>query len=115
MTSLADFKAAQPAMQAQEEQIVQYTEMLMEALSMNAPQDYSYAIDGGRKFHKVWMYRYGKRDSIHAFVDKKTGEVYKPASTKAPAKGARYRLLDEASREEMLSRADWAGGYLYRR
>ena len=115
MTSFADFKAAQPAMQAQEEQIVQYTEMLMEALSMNAPQDYSYAIDGGRKFHKVWMYRYGKRDSIHAFVDKKTGEVYKPASTKAPAKGARYRLLDEASREEMLSRADWAGGYLYRR
>ena len=57
--------------------------------------------------------RYGKRDSIHAFVDKKTGEVYKPASTKAPAKGVRFRILDEASREDMLSRAGWSGGYLY--
>ena len=113
MSSFSDFKAAQPAAKAQEEQILRYTEVLMEALSMNAPEDYSYAIDGGRKFHKVWMYRYGKRDSIHAFVDKKTGEVYKPANTKAPAKGARFRLLDEASREEMLSRADWAGSYLY--
>ena len=113
MSSFADFKAAQPAAQAREEQILQYTEELMKVLTVFAPEDYSYAIDGGRKFHKVWMYRYGKRDSIHAFVDKKTGEVYKPASTKAPAKGVRYRLLDDASREEMMSRADWAGSYLY--
>ena len=39
--TFADFKAAQPATQAQEEQILQYTGMLMEALSMNAPKDYS--------------------------------------------------------------------------
>ena len=31
--------------------------------------------------------------SVHAFIDKKTGEVYKPASFKAPAKHVRYNLL----------------------
>lgn len=51
--------------------------------------------------------------SIHAFVDKNTGEVYKSASWKSPAKGVRYNLLDKKSREECYRRADWAGSYLY--
>jgi hypothetical protein len=96
-----------------EADVLRYTEMLMEALTQDAPDDYTYAIDGGRKFHKVWMYRCGKRDSIHAFVDKKTGSVLKPSSTKAPAKGERFNLLDEASREELFERAQWSGMYLY--
>ncbi len=29
---------------------------------------------------------------VHAFVDKNTGEVYKPASYKSPAKGFRYDM-----------------------
>lgn len=53
--------------------------------------------------------------SIHAFVDKNTGEVYKSASWKTPAKGVRYNLLDKQSREECYRRADWAGSYLYLR
>jgi len=53
--------------------------------------------------------------SVSAFVDKETGEVYKPASFKAPAKGVRFNLLDKNSREECYRRADWAGGYLYAR
>ena len=55
----------------------------------------------------------GGSESVHAFVDKKTGEVYKPASFKAPAKIVRYNLLMIESREECFARADWAGGYLY--
>jgi hypothetical protein len=51
--------------------------------------------------------------SIHAFIDKKTGDVYKPASIKAPAKGIRYNLLLIKDREWLLENADWAGGYLY--
>ena len=53
--------------------------------------------------------------SIHAFVDKKTGEVYKSASWKSPAKGVRFNLLDPQSREECYRRADWASSYLYKR
>jgi hypothetical protein len=56
----------------------------------------------------------GKRDSIHAFIDKKTGEVYKPASIKAPAKGVRFNLLIIQEREFVLDNCEWTGGYLYR-
>jgi hypothetical protein len=51
--------------------------------------------------------------SVHAFVDKKTGEVYKPASFKSPAKHVRFNLLMEKSREFLFENCDWAGGYLY--
>ena len=50
---------------------------------------------------------------VHAFIDKKTGEVYKPASWRAPAKHVRYDLRIITQRQECLARADWAGGYLY--
>jgi hypothetical protein len=53
--------------------------------------------------------------SIHAFIDKKTGEVYKAATWKSPAKHVRYNLLDAQSREKCFRNADWAGGYLYMR
>ena len=74
---------------------------------------YKFYIESGRKYHKVIMETESESKSVHAFVDKKTGEVYKPASWKAPAKIVRYRLLEIASREECFARADWAGGYLY--
>jgi len=51
--------------------------------------------------------------SIHAFVDKKTGEVYKSASWKSPAKGVRYSLMDKESRELCYRNCDWSGRYLY--
>jgi len=53
--------------------------------------------------------------SVHCFIDKKTGEVYKSASWKAPAKGVRYDLRLIADREWLLENADWASGYLYKR
>lgn len=53
--------------------------------------------------------------SIHAFVDKNTGEVYKAASWKSPAKGVRYNLMNETSRENCYRNATWCGGYLYKR
>jgi hypothetical protein len=45
----------------------------------------------------------------------KTGEVYKSATWKAPAKGVRYDLRIIGQREALLENADWAGSYLYRR
>ena len=77
---------------------------------------HEFYIESGRKYHKL-IHRTTDNgsQSVHAFVDKKTGDVYKSASWKAPAKGVRYNLLDESSREECYSRADWAGGYLYLR
>ena len=72
-----------------------------------------YVIESGNKYHKIILIDGGGQRSVHSFVDKKTGEIYKSASWKAPAKGVRYdlRLIEE--REWLLENADWAGGYLY--
>jgi len=51
--------------------------------------------------------------SVHAFVHRQSGAVYKPASWKAPAKHVRYNLLDDVSYETCLHNADWHGSYLY--
>jgi len=72
-----------------------------------------YDIEPGKKYHKVIMTSHGNR-SVHAFIDKITGEVYKPSTWKAPAKGVRYNLLDDESRENCYKRCDWSGGYLYK-
>ena len=76
--------------------------------------DYNFYPETGRKYHKIIMDANGSR-SVHAFVDKKTGEVYKSASFKAPAKGVRYDLRIISQREWLLENADWAGAYLYAR
>ena len=74
-----------------------------------------YVIESGKKYHKIIMVDSGSSRSVHAFVDKKTGEVYKSASWKSPAKGVRFDLRIIEQREWLLENADWVGGYLYRR
>ena len=58
---------------------------------------------------------YCKNQGVHAFVNKETGEVFKPASYKAPAKHVRYDLRRIQQRRDCFANADWAGGYLYLR
>ena len=72
---------------------------------------YEFEIQTGRKYHKI----VAKNQGVHAFVNKETGEVFKPASYKAPAKHVRYDLRRIQQRRECFANADWAGGYLYLR
>ena len=74
-----------------------------------------YQVETGKKYHKVVFIDGGGSRSVHAFIDKQTGEIYKSASWKAPAKGVRYDLRLIADREYLLQNADWSGGYLYAR
>ena len=79
-----------------------------------------YVIETGRKYHKIVMespnHNRPASRSVHAFVDKKTGEMYMAASWKAPAKnGVRFDLRIIEQREWVLENCDWAGGYLYKR
>lgn len=76
--------------------------------------DYDFTFESGKKYHKIIMSANGSR-SVHAFVDKTTGEVYKSASFKSPAKGVRYDLRIIEQREWLLENADWSGSYLYAR
>tara|TARA_B100000925_G_scaffold163666_1_gene123091 strand:+ start:2492 stop:2938 length:447 start_codon:yes stop_codon:yes gene_type:complete len=90
---------------------IDYNTKRIEEVKQNP--DYDFVIESGRKYHKIVMVN--NQRSVHAFVDKKTGELYKPAGWKSPAKHVRGNLLDSASREDILQRCDWAGGYLYMR
>ena len=118
-TEFADFAATQDARNTIQLNVRKFALMLCDALELDFKTShpnsdpYKFYIESGRKYHKVIMETGAGSRSVHAFVDKKTGEVYKPASFKAPAKIVRYRLLEIASREECFARADWAGGYLY--
>jgi len=77
--------------------------------------DYDFVVEPGRKYHKIIMV--SNQRSVHAFVDKKTGDLYKPASWRGPAKGVRYNLFRDMEYLEQIAsvvRGMWAGGYLYR-
>ena len=113
-TTFADYVAQQDARNTIQLNVTKWTLMLCDALKDAAPANYDYIIESGRKYHKIIMVANGSR-SVHAFVDKKTGEVYKSASWKSPAKGVRYDLRIIEQREWLLENADWAGGYLYAR
>ena len=118
-TEFADFVATQDARNDIQLNVRKYTLMLCDALELDFKthhpnsDPYKFYIESGRKYHKIVMETESQSKSVHAFVDKKTGDVYKPASWKAPAKIVRYNLLMIESREECFARADWAGGYLY--
>jgi len=75
--------------------------------------DYDFIIESGRRYHKIIM-NDGTQRSVHAFVDQKTGEVYKSASWKSAAKGVRYDLRIIEQREWLFENADWSGQYLYK-
>ena len=72
----------------------------------------------GRRYWKILNWDFdidgvNFSESVHDFVDRNRGEVYKPAGWRGPAKIVRYDLRIIKERQECLSRADWAGGYLY--
>ena len=129
--TFAEFCATADARNTIELNIRKWTLMLCDALEDNfksrnkgkvggydAPV-YKFVIESGRKYHKIIMevpnHNRAASRSVHAFVDKKTGEVYKAASFKAPAKHVRFNLCLIKDREWLLENADWAGGYLYMR
>ena len=77
----------------------------------------------GKKYYKVVREEYDERNdrwrdsTVPAFVARKTGDVYKPASWKAPAKHVRFNFCNK---QDLLFLTDprcvgWAGGYLYLR
>ena len=86
--------------------------------SLTSDYDFRYSVH--KRYIKIEEFtnsKSGSNDfdgrSVHAFIDKHNGNMYKPASWRGPAKYARYNLLDDESYKECLSKADHCGGYLY--
>ena len=71
----------------------------------------------GRKYIKVWSYLMSEGErlrgrSCYMFVEKENGNVYKPASYKAPAKGIRFNISQLADNPDIC---DAFGSFLYLR
>ena len=84
-----------------------------------------FTVKTGKKYYKIVQMNFDtfqdrneyREGSVHAFVDKQTGQVYKPASWQAPAKHVRFDLRIIREREFLFNsnNTGWAGGYLYLR
>jgi hypothetical protein len=67
------------------------------------------------KYYRVENHEMGKAGSIHAFIEISTGDIFKPASFKAPAKGARGNVTDQRYIDYVAKYPDaYYGGHLYK-
>ena len=67
------------------------------------------------KYYRVEEWEMGRAGSIHAFIDIATGDIFKPAGWKAPAKGARGNIRDQNYIKYISKYPDaYYGGHLYK-
>ena len=102
-----------------------YYEEQLQKIEDGTANLYKFDYSVGKKFYKVFNLQFdtfkGRNEyragSVTAFIDKQTGEVYKPASWKAPAKHVRFdmRIIKEREFLHNPKNVDWAGGHLYMR
>ena len=104
-----------------------YATKRLEEIENGTANLYKFVVQKGRKYLKIINQQYDdmgpnpsyeyKNGSVHAFIDRETGDVYKPASWNKPAKHVRYNLLERSDRNFLFDwkNVGWAGGYLYMR
>ena len=80
-----------------------------------AKQKRDYMKSVGPKYIKIHDTENGQKRSIHAFIDKQTGDLFKPAGVNAPAKGVRGNVTDKDFMSRLKNRFDTHGGHLYAR
>ena len=103
----------------------EYAREQLDAIEKGTEKLMYFTVKTGKKYYKIVQMEFDtfqdrneyRAGSVHAFVDKKTGQVYKPASWQAPAKHVRYDLRIIREREFLFNsnNTGWAGGYLYLR
>ena len=106
----------------------EYAREQLDAIENGTANLYKFVVKTGKRYYKIvqqefetWekSRNYGKYTdgSVHCFVDKETGDVYKPASWAAPAKHIRFTFQNVDHLKFLLNpkNVDWAGGYLYMR
>ena len=106
-----------------------YYQERIEEIENGTANLYKFDYQVGKKYIKVFNLQYSeandyynrpagyRQGSVTAFIDKNTGEVYKPASWKSPAKHVRFdmRIIKEREFLHNPKNVDWAGGHLYMR
>ena len=87
-----------------------YCELLQQCVNQHKV-DKKVSVTWGTKFYKV-VYEGQYQNSVHSFVDRKTGDLYKAAGWAAPAKGVRGNIVTDL--KSIAERMDPYGGYLYK-
>jgi len=104
----------------------EYAQQQLDEIENGTANLMKFEIREGKKYYKIVQVEFdtfqGKNEyrdrSVHSFVDKNTGNVYKPASWKAPhTKHVRFTFQEPKDIRFLLEprNVDWAGGYLYLR
>ena len=107
----------------------EYAQQQLDEIENGTANLKKFEIREGKKYYKIvqvefetWegskYYNQYRDASVHAFVDKNNGNVYKPASWKAPhTKHVRFTFQKPEDIRFLLEprNVDWAGGYLYLR
>ena len=104
----------------------EYAREQLDAIENGTANLMKFKVYSGKRYYKIVQQEfetwekskyYGQyRDgSVHCFVDKETGDVYKAASWRSPAKHIRFSFQNESDLRFLLNpdNVDWAGGYLY--
>ena len=106
----------------------EYAREQLDAIENGTANLYKFVVKTGKRYYKIVQQEfetwekskyYGQyRDgSVHCFVDKETGDVFKAASWSAPAKHVRFSFQNVEDLRFLTNpdNVDWAGGYLYLR
>ena len=116
-------------LELEREDLSSYAKQQLDAMEDGTANLMRFRYEVGRKYYKIiqkefdtFQNRNEYRDgSVHAFVGKDPsilGNVYKPASWKAPhTKHVRFSFCEPKDLQKLLDPnfVDWAGGYLYLR
>ena len=104
----------------------EYAREQLDAIENGTANLMKFKVYTGKRYYKIVQQEfetwekskyYGQyRDgSVHCFVDKETGDVFKAASWSAPAKHIRFSFQNVEDLIFLLNpdNVGWAGGYLY--
>ena len=104
----------------------EYAQQQLDEIENGTANLMKFEIREGKKYYKIVQVEFDtfqdrneyRDSSVHSFVDKNTGDVYKPASWKAPhTKHVRFTFQKPEDIRFLLNpiNVGWAGGYLYLR
>ena len=104
----------------------EYAREQLDAIENGTANLMKFKVYTGKRYYKIvqqefetWeksrYYGQYRDSSVHCFVDKETGDAYKPASWSAPAKHIRFTFQNVDHLKFLLNpdNVGWAGGYLY--
>ena len=104
----------------------EYAREQLDAIENGTANLMKFKVYTGKRYYKIvqqefetWekskYYGQYRDSSVHCFVDKETGNVYKAASWAAPAKHIRFSFQNVEDVKFLLNpdNVGWAGGYLY--